>query len=225
MSRAKYTAEQKIKIAESYLAGEGSYWELRERYGASEKSIQIWAQKYREHGRDAFVRKAGNAQYSKEFKMMCVETVLRGEKNVDGVVAKYNISDRRVLRRWIKRYNANKELEDYDPKREVYMAEARRKTTQKERREIAEYCIAHDKDYKGTAALYDVSYGQVYTWVKKYLAGGEKGLADKRGHHKPDDEVDELERLRRENLRLKRKLEEQSMVVELLKKVKELDGK
>lgn len=225
MSRAKYTAEQKIKIAESYLAGEGSYWELRERYGASEKSIQIWAQKYREHGRDAFVRKAGNAQYSKEFKMMCVETVLRGEKNVDGVVAKYNISDRRVLRRWIKRYNANKELEDYDPKREVYMADARRKTTQKERKEIAEYCIAHDKDYKGTAALYDVSYGQVYTWVKKYLAAGEKGLADKRGHHKPDDEVDELERLRRENLRLKRKLEEQSMVVELLKKVKELEGK
>jgi hypothetical protein len=30
--------------------------------------------------------------------------------------------------------------------------------------------------------------------------------------------VDELERLRRENLRLKRQLEEQSMVVELLKK-------
>ena len=221
MSRAKYTAEQKIKIAESYLAGEGSYWELRERYGASEKSIQIWAQKYREHGRDAFVRKAGNAQYSKEFKMMCVETVLRGENNVDGVVAKYNISDRRVLRRWIN----NKELEDYDPKREVYMADARRKTTQKERKEIAEYCIAHDKDYKGTAALYDVSYGQVYTWVKKYIAAGENGLADKRGHHKPDDEVDELERLRRENLRLKRKVEEQSMVVELLKKVKELEGK
>ncbi len=225
MSRTKYTAELKIRIAESYLAGEGSYGELRARYGASEKSIQIWAQKYREHGRDAFARKAGNAQYSKEFKLMCVETVLRGENNVDGVVAKYNISDRRVLRRWIKRYNANKELKDYDPKREVYMAEARRKTTQKERKEIAEYCIAHDKDYKGTAVLYDVSYGQVYTWVKKYLAAGENGLADKRGHHKSDDEVDELERLRRENLRLKRKLEEQSMVVELLKKVKELEGK
>ena len=98
MSRTKYTAELKIRIAESYLAGEGSYGELRARYGASEKSIQIWAQKYREHGRDAFARKAGNAQYSKEFKLMCVETVLRGENNVDGVVAKYNISDRRVLR-------------------------------------------------------------------------------------------------------------------------------
>ena len=49
------------------------------------------------------------------------------------------------------------------------------------------------------------------------------GLMDRRGHHKTDDEVDELERLRRENLRLKRQLEEKDMVVELLKKVKEFE--
>jgi hypothetical protein len=48
-------------------------------------------------------------------------------------------------------------------------------------------------------------------------------LCDRRGHHKTDDEVDELERLRRENLRLKRQLEEKDMVVELLKKVKEFE--
>lgn len=47
---------------------------------------------------------------------------------------------------------------------------------------------------------------------------------DRRGHHKTDDEVDELERLRRENLRLKRQLEEREMVVELLKKAKEFEG-
>lgn len=41
---------------------------------------------------------------------------------------------------------------------------------------------------------------------------------DCKGRHKTDDEVDELERLRRENLRLKRQLEEKDMVVELLKK-------
>jgi hypothetical protein len=60
--------------------------------------------------------------------------------------------------------------------------------------------------------------------VRKYLENGEDGLTDRRGHHKSDDEVDELERLRRENLRLKRQLEEQSMVVELLKKAKEFEG-
>lgn len=103
------------------------------------------------------------------------------------------------------------------------MAEARRKTTLEERKEITEYCIAHDNDYKGTAVLYDVSYSQVYTWVQKYLSEGEEGLVDKRGHRKSDAEVDELERLRRENFRLKRQLEEQDMLVELLKKVKEFE--
>ena len=104
------------------------------------------------------------------------------------------------------------------------MANARRKTTLEERKEITEYCIAHGKDYKGTAALYDVSYSQVYSWVKKYLSDGEEGLSDKRGRHKSDEEVDELERLRRENIRLKRQLEERNMMVELLKKVKEFEG-
>ena len=47
---------------------------------------------------------------------------------------------------------------------------------------------------------------------------GEEGLTDKRGRHKTDEEVDELEKLRRENLRLKRQLEEKDVVVELLKK-------
>ena len=123
------------------------------------------------------------------------------------------------------RYNANMELKDYDPKREVYMAGSRRKTTQEERKKIVEYCISHEKDYKNTAALYDVSYSQVYTWVKKYDADGEAGLADRRGHHKTDEEVDELERLRRENLCLRRQLEEKDMLVELLKKVREFEGR
>ena len=136
-----------------------------------------------------------------------------------------NISSRSVLQRWIKKYNANMELKDYDPKREVYMADAKRKTTLEERKEIVEYCISHGRDYKNTAALYDVSYSQVYTWVKKYVADGEAGLTDRRGHHKTDEEVDELELLRRENLRLKRQLEERDMLVELLKKVKEFEGR
>ena len=104
------------------------------------------------------------------------------------------------------------------------MADARRKTTIEERMNIVEYCISHGRDYKRTASIYDVSYSQVYSWVKKYDTNGEEGLSDKRGRHKTDDEVDELERLRRENKRLKRQLEENDMLVQLLKKVKEFEG-
>ena len=90
--------------------------------------------------------------------------------------------------------------------------------------EIVDYCINHNRNYKNTAAKFDVSYSQVYSWVKKYDTDGADGLTDRRGRHKTDAEVDELERLRRENLRLKRQLEEKDMVVELLKKVKEFEG-
>ena len=98
-----------------------------------------------------------------------------------------------------------------------------RKTTFEERVEIVEYCIAHNRNYKETASVYDVSYSQVYSWVKKYDETGEDGLIDKRGHHKSDDELSELELLRRENIRLKKKLEEQERIALLLKKVQEFE--
>ena len=224
MSKRKHTAEWMIARVEDYLTGKGSYKTIAGAYGIGETTFMNWVYKYRAHGNAAFVETKGNRQYSKELKKECDEAGTQGKERVDDIEWKYNISSSSVLRNWIMRYNANKELRDYDPKREVYMAESRRKTTLEERKEIVEYCLSHKKDYKSTAARYDVSYGQVYSWVKKYAADGEAGLADRRGHHKTDDEVDELERLRRENLRLKRQLEEQGMLVELLKKVKEFEG-
>lgn len=217
-----YAPEFRAKVSQEYLDG-GSYAFLAEKYNIGKTTIQQWVAKYRIHGIAAFAKPSGNTSYSSDFKKMCVEAVLSGEGSVDNIVAKYNISSREVLRRWIMRYNANRELKDYSPKREVYMAGSRRKTTIQERREIVAYCLEHNRDYKGTADIYKVSYSQVYSWVKKYDANGEEGLTDKRGHHKADEEVDELERLRRENLRLKRQLEEKDMVVELLKKVKEYE--
>ena len=224
MSRTKFTIEEKIQAAKDYLAGKGTYQDLAETISADEKSVRRWVLQYREQGESGFYRGNGNARYTKGFKLQCVEAVIRGEGSVSEITARYNISHESVLRDWIMRYNANMELKDYEPRREVYMAEARRKTTLEERKEIVVYCIAHGNDYKGTAVLYDVSYSQVYSWVRKYQESGEEGLADRRGHHKSDEEVDEVERLRRENLRLKRQLEERDMLVELLKKVRELEG-
>lgn len=224
MSKSPHTPEFRAMVSQEYLDGLGSYDSLAAKYQIGSTQVREWIAKYRQHGLSAFQSRKGNAPYSSEFKILCAEAVLSGQGSVDDIVAKYNISSRKVLRDWISMYNAHRELKDYNPKREVYMAEARRKTTIDERMEIVQYCIEHNRNYKDTASLYDVSYGQVYSWVKKYDADGEEGLSDKRGHHKTDGEVDELERLRRENLRLKRQLEEKDMVVELLKKVKEFEG-
>lgn len=223
MSKSPHTPEFRAMVSQEYLDGIGSYRFLAERYNIGTRTLREWVAKFRIHGIDAFITQTGNTAYSSDFKIMCVEAVLSGKGSVNDIVAKYNISSEYVLRNWIKLYNTNKELKDYDPKREVYMADARRKTTLEERKEIVEYCIAHDRNYKGAASKYGVSYSQVYSWVRKYDALGTDGLTDKRGCRKTDEEVDELERIRRENLRLKRQLEEKDMVVELLKKVKEFE--
>ena len=223
MSKSPHTPEFRAMVSQEYLDGIGSYRFLAERYNIGTRTLREWVAKFRIHGIDAFITQTGNTAYSSDFKIMCVEAVLSGKSSVNDIVAKYNISSEYVLRNWIKLYNTNKELKDYDPKREVYMADARRKTTLEERKEIVEYCIAHDRHYKGAASKYGVSYSQVYSWVRKYDALGTDGLTDKRGCRKTDEEVDELERLRRENLLLKRQLEEKDMVVELLKKVKEFE--
>ena len=223
MPKSKHTPEFRAQVAQEYLDGLGSIQSLANTYNIGYSTLKEWIYKYRIHGISAFVSGNGNRKYPKELKIRCVEAVLSGEGSVDDILAKYNISSRCILRNWIMEYNANRELKDYDPKREVYMAEAKRKTSLEERKEIVDYCINHNRNYKNTAAKYDVSYSQVYSWVKKYDKNGEIGLADRRGHHKTDAEVDELERLRRENLRLKRQLEEKDMIVELLKKVKEFE--
>ena len=163
MSKSQHTPEWKITIVKKYISGEGSYDSIARAYGIDKRTLRDWVRRYQEHGASVFYPTAGNAQYSKEFKTMCVEAVLRGDGSVGDIAAKYNISGRSVLSSWIMKYNANMELKDYEPKREVYMAEARRKTTLEERKEIVEYCIAHNNDYKGAASRFEVSYSQVYS--------------------------------------------------------------
>ena len=226
---SKYSAELKIAACEDFLSGEYSLKEVCEKYGIhfNEKEcsskLRQWAVLYQKNGSAAFVRPKGNRSYTASFKEKVVLDYLSGEGSLLDIAAKYNISDKGTIYQWVLMYNANRKLKDYCPNREVYMAEARRKTTIEERKEIVEYCIEHNCNYKETAVRYDVSYSQVYSWVKKYDEKGDDGLLDKRGHHKSDDELSELELLRRENARLKKKLEEQEKIALLLKKVQEFE--
>jgi Transposase and inactivated derivatives len=227
MSRPKYSVEEKIKAVERYLRGEASASEIAAEIGMTqngESYIREWAAIYRENGIEGFQLTRGNRSYSSELKQQAVEDYLQGKGSVRGICRKFKIPSTSMLRSWIKVYNGNRELRDYDPKPEVYVAMAR-KTTKEERQEIVQYCLEQGKDYKGTATKYNVSYTQVYQWVRKYLESGEAGLSDGRGKRKNDEELDELERLRRENLRLKKKLEESERLNLLLKKVREFEGR
>jgi transposase-like protein len=223
MSKSPYSPEFRAMVAQRYLDGEDSYHSLSAEFHVNIATVYDWVARYRKKGIAAFLNHVDNRRYTSELKMKCVKSVINGKLTVSEAAEEYDISSARLLRYWLTAYNSGRELSGYVPKQEIDMAEARRKTTLEERKEIVEFCIQHDRNYKKAADRFDVSYSQVYYWVKKYDANGEEGLIDKRGHRKTDDEVDELERLRRENKRLHRKLEEKERAAELEKKVKEFE--
>ena len=225
--KLKVSYEDKIKACEDYLSGKSSAREIAEWLNLGldgDRTVQRWANRYRTNGPQALLPKLKNSSYTKEFKINAVEDYLSGNGSIEEITNKYQISSRRTLRQWIAKYNDHKELEDYIPRPEVYKKMAyRKKTTQEEREEIVKYCIDHNKDYKNTAAVYDVSYSQVYDWVQKYLEKGSDGLTDKRGKRKEESELTEVEKLRRQNKILEAKIRELEMESVLLKKVEEIE--
>lgn len=99
-----------------------------------------------------------------------------------------------------------------------------RQTTQEERVQIAKECIENGNNYGEIAIKYQVSYQNVYSWVKKYLGLGEAGLEDRRGQRTAQQEPrTEEERLRIENAQLKHELYLARMERDLLKKLEEIE--
>lgn len=221
--KPKLSVETKVSVCKQYLDEKKGAIELSYEYDINASTIYSWVNKYQSIGADAFHLKLHNASYTKEFKQQVVEAYLNGEGSMEHVANRYDIPSHKTLYQWIKKYNNLEELKDYDPKPEVYMKDCIRKTTLEERIEIVNYCLEHDKDYKGTAELFDVSYMQVYQWVRKYLASGEAGLADRRGQHKTEEQLSETEKLQRKVKILERQLKEKEMENELLKKVQEIE--
>ena len=165
-----------------------------------------------------------NTVYSTEVKLQAVQDYLAHKGSQRALCRKYRIAHHSILQQWISCYNGHKDFERRSNARgEIYMTKGR-KTTQEERAQIVAFCIEHGKDYVLAVETYQVSYQQIYSWVRKYEASGVDGLVDRRGKAKPEDELTETERLRQENRMLQAKLKDKEMEIALLKKLRELRG-
>ena len=164
------------------------------------------------------------AAYSPAIKLQAVQDYLAGKGSQREICRRYGIPAHKMLQQWISCYNGHKEFRERSGSGgEIYMTKGR-KTTQEERAKIVAFCIEHGKDYALTVQTYQVSYQQIYSWVRKYEAGGVDALVDRRGKAKPEDELSEAERLRQENRMLLAKLKDKEMEIALLKKLRELRG-
>ena len=165
-----------------------------------------------------------NKKYSVELKMQAVQSYQNGEGSLREICRKYGISDKHVLQDWIMWYNGHREYKERNSaKGEIYMTKGR-KTTQEERAEIVAFCIEHNYDYGLTVETYNVSYQQVYAWVRKYEEGGVDKLKDNRGRTKPIEEMTEVEKLKAEMKILEAKNRQLEIENEFIKKLQELKG-
>lgn len=218
--RTKYSAEEKYEILKSYENGVGTIQEIINKFRISAYAFYDWRYNYENYGLDGLRGSKTWRKYSKVLKEQALEDYISGKYSMREVVKKYELTDKSVLQGWIKKYNSHREIKATTKGMRQSMTKGR-STSWKEKIEIVQFCIAHNNDYQHAAEFYNVSYQQVYHWVKKYEFGGENALADTRGRKKteveltPEEKIKlamkklevENERLRAENAFLK-KLEE-----------------
>ena len=221
----KISSETKVECAKLVASKKIGAHALAHQRGFGEQTVRYWAALYKAQGESAFVNLGNNKVYSPELKLQAVSDYLDGKGSYENIAAKYGLRSDSQLKKWVRMYNSGEDFSQHKMSGGSRM-KASRTTTKEERIQIVKECIANGCNYGEAAIKYNVSYQQVYGWVKRFKELGEKGLEDRRGRRKADQEPrSEIEKLQIENERLKHELYIMKMERDLLKKVKELERK
>ena len=184
--------------------------------------MEEWVRRYEAKGELALKEQEHNTVYAEELKTEAVKEYLDGKGSLKEISSKYGIRGTHQLRNWIKVYNSGRDF-SHKMSGGSRMKQGR-ETTQDERIAIAKECLENGSKYGETAIKYNVSYQQVYTWVKKFRELGEAGLEDRRGKRTADqDPRTELEELKIKMAQLEHELYMTKMERDLLKKLDELE--
>jgi len=222
---SKISNETKLEYARLCFENRINHREAAQQLGIDESGVRSWVHRYREHGEFAFLDTGKNNVYSDELRLQAVQSYLCGEGSQREIAAKYGLRDSRQLRKWIKMYNNGEDFSQHKMSGGSRMKTSR-STSKEERIQIVRECITNGFNYGECAIKYNVSYQQVYSWVKRFKDLGESGLEDRRGRRKVDQEPrSEVEELKIKMAQLEHELYMTKMERDLLKKVKELERK
>lgn len=222
MPNFKVDYENKLKAVLEYLDGNTTQMDTAKKYNVSLASFQRWIRKYTAEGADGLKPAVRKKEYSAELKYAAVQDYLLGVASQGEICIKYRISSETQLHRWILWYNGHNELKNSPSGGNKLMIKAR-KTTFDERIEIVKHCISNNKDYVSTMEKYNVSYQQIYLWVRKYEEKGIDGLIDRRGKAKAESDLTEVDRLKAQNRILEAEKRRLEMEINVLKKLQEVE--
>ena len=218
------TSEERVAAVQEYLDGKGGYKAIARKYNIGATTMKRMVCRAKTEGIESVAKASPYRHYTNEIKEAAVEDYLNGKGSLTEICIKYKISTDIVLRRWISWYNNGKRFKEHKRSERGLAMNKGRKTTQEERAEIVAFCIENNKNYTLTVEKYNISYQQIYSWVRKYEINGVEGLIDHRGKSKKQEDLTEADRLRMENKILQAKLKDQEMEIKLLKKLRELRG-
>lgn len=219
---SKHTLAERVTVVLSVIERQISVNTVAKEYKVSNLTIKEWIRKYQAEGVDGLKETKTWKRYSSELKIRAVNFYVAGKGSLTETCKVFNISSTSVLRRWINLYTSGQDIKSTSKGRNPM--KPGRKTTIQERIEIAQYTIANEYNYQEAAEKYQVSYQQVYSWVRKYKKDGEESLHDRRG--KPLESKPNLTDEEKLQLRIK-ELEHRNQYLEaengLLKKLKEIE--
>ena len=223
MSKRNFSKEFKLRLIKEHDEEGVSFYKLDKDNHLAFGTVRKWKIAYKTYGEDGLVQHNRMLfKYSAKLKQQVVKEYLAGGVSIRDLARKYGVRAESTVFKWIQLYNNHEELTDSRPERGKYLMVKKnkpRKTTQDERIKIVEYCIANANNYALAAEKFNCSYGQVYSWVKKYEAHGIDELRDRRGRNKPVEELSEIEKLKAENRLLKAQAKQKQMEIDFLKKL------
>lgn len=223
MSRkSKYTGEEKYDILIEYKNSNLTISQISAKYNIAKATFKRWRDKYNRNGIEGLKNNRNNSFYSKEFKEKVISDFLTGNYSKKGLVSKYNLSSDSLVHDWLKIYNSHRRLKSSGKGMKKSMTKGR-KTTWKERIDIVLFCLKNNFDYTKAAEKYEVSYQQVYLWVKKYKANGVEALKDRRGRKKTEEELTEQDKLKIKMKEIEAENERLKAENAFLKKLEELE--
>jgi len=213
----QYSAPEKLAIIQELELGQATRLDIAQKYDISLSTLIKWRHRYELYGYEGLEIRTHNKRYSAVLKLQAIQDYFSGNYSQYQIIDKYKISSRTQLTRWINKYNGHSSFKSNENGGTYAMAKGRQ-TNWKERIDVVLYCISTNHDYQTTSQKYEVSYQQVYQWVKKYEDGGEDALKDGRGRTRTLEELNdadrqklamkkleyENERLRAENVLLKK---------------------
>lgn len=220
--RSKYSPKEKYQIISEVMDGRHSVNTVAKKYALSWTTINDWIRKYNDEGVEGLKESTTWKRYGSELKRKAVLAVLNEEMSLSRATVFFQLSSTSVLRKWISRYTSGETLKSTSKGSVPKTMTKGRKTTYQERIEIAQYTIANDLNYAQAIEKYEVSYQQVYSWVKKYQQHGEEALKDNRGRNKSSEFLTEEERLKLRVKELEARNKHLEMENDFAKKLQEI---